>query len=64
LIKLDVAEYETSIEKLITVFFRNNPTFTLNNDEIDWETLSSEGSLLIRVYCEYCFGALVFEHLF
>jgi hypothetical protein len=57
--KLDLTVCEQTIETLILSFLSNNPTFVIDNGEIEWETLSMEGALLIRVYCEYCYGALV-----
>lgn len=51
---VDLMINNTVIEMIIHVFMRQNPSFTITNSEIEWNALSQEGALLVRVYCEYC----------
>lgn len=44
---------DETIEKILLVFFRQNPQFTLKHEDVSWEELTLEGALLIRVYCAH-----------
>lgn len=61
--KIDLFTHDATIEALIHVFLQHNPTFTIKNNEIEWEGLSMEGALLVRVYCEYCSQAMDEERI-